>query len=355
MDDPITEEPVLDPELKDLVAKAEEVYWSNFNGDAWLGRCIFLSFYCSINTCDFCFRSVADKKHQDPRKAMRSLGSILTEAILIKAFNWRIEFLTGGYNIMPPDEIPYYVNLVREVLGEKIWLNLGTMTYSQLVSLKDDVGGLVASLETLEPALHKKTCPDKPIEPYLRMLDNASELGFKRSITIIIGLGEDKSHWSYLKKFLDDYPLDRITLYALRPVFGTPYKHGPSPQDFAWWIAMIRIHYPELEIIAGTAEYRIKEISLLLRAGANAITKLPATKIFNTDKALLVEEEVKKAGRNWVSVLRDDDVLNRLDWNSIINGLSLSNDDKERVRTTLFNYLENMAKRLNKAVNVNFK
>ncbi len=345
MDKPITEEPLLDEELQSLVEKAENIYWDNFNGDVWLGRCIFLSFYCSINTCDFCFRSVADKRVQDPKKAVRSLGSILTEAILIKAFDWRIEFLTGGYNIMPAEDILKYVKLVREILDDKIWLNLGTMPKSQLESLQDDVGGIVASLETLEPALHKKTCPDKPIEPYIKMLDNCKELGFKRSITLVIGLGEDRTHWKYVEKFLTDNPMERITVYALRPVLKTPYMKGPTPQEMAWWIAMIRTHFPKIEIIAGTAEYRMLEISLMLRAGANAITKLPATKMFNTERVDIFEEQVKKAKRRWVSRLRCEDTLKAYDWELLIGKLSLTDEEKEEVRKVLFRYLNMMNKK----------
>jgi len=344
MDEPLTSTPVLSGELKALVDKAEKTYWDHFNGDAWIGRCIFLSFYCSINTCDFCFRSVADKNKQDPEKSMRSFGSILTEALLIKAFHWRIEFLTGGYGIAPPDVIARYVVLVKKVLGEKIWLNLGVMPPSQLSSLKDSVGGVVASLETLEPVLHQKVCPDKPIAPYLRMLDHAQSLGMKRSITLVIGLGETRDHWHYLEEFLSSYPLDRITLYALRPVKGTPYVHGPSPEEVAWWIAMIRTHFPRLEIIAGTAEYRIPEISLLLRAGANALTKLPVTKMFNTEQSRLVEEEVRKAGRRLTSVLSHPDPLRAAPWDEMIDGLDLSVEEAGKLRETLHRYLRMMSR-----------
>ncbi len=346
MDKPITEEPIIPDKLKPLIEEAEKTYWENFNGEAWLGRCIFLSFYCSIGTCDFCFRSVADNKKVDPIKARRSLGSVLTEALLIKAFDWRIEFLTGGYGIYPPDELERYAMLVSKILGEKIWLNLGVMSPKQLSGLKEYVEGVVASLETLEPTLHKKTCPDKPIEPYNKMLDFAETEGFKRSITLVIGLGEDENHWKYVEEYIKKRPLDRITVYALRPVKGTPYEKGPTPQYLAWWIAKLRTTFPKIEIIAGTAEYRIPEISLLLRAGANAITKLPATKIFNTEKALQVEEEVKKARRKWISKLSSEDPNNACNWEEKINDLPITDEEKESVKNTLNRYLKMMSSKL---------
>lgn len=346
MDEPLRQAPIVDdPELENLLVQAKEVYEAHFDGSCWLGRCIFLSFYCSVNTCDFCFRSVADKRVQDPHKARRSLGSIIAEALMIRAFGWRVEFLTGGYGILEPAEVRRYVLLVKQALGQPLWLNLGVIPSAQLRALKGDVEGVVASVETLEPALHAKTCPDKPLEPYVRMLFAAKDLGFRRGITIVIGLGEDRSHWPYAESFLKEHPLDRVTLYALRPVKGTPYTKGPSPQELAWWVAMVRTHFPTVEIVVGTAEYRLEEVPLLLRAGANALTKLPATKLFNTAKASRIKELVEGEGRRWVSTLSHPDPLRALDWDAVIERMSLTEDEKSEVRSTLHDYLRRMASR----------
>ena len=288
-------------EIQPLIDKADKIYWKNFNGDTWFGRCIFLSWYCDRGTCTFCFRSTIKHKIKHPKMARRRFESVIKEAKLIKKQNWRLEFLTGGYGILDDKELVSIIKEVSETLGEKIWINLGEVGSNLINEIKPYVGGIVSSIETINPILHKKVCPDKPIEPYIEMMKKSRKLGFKQSIDIIIGLGETRSDFKLLKKFIEENSLDRITVYALRPVQETPFTKGPSPIEVAWWIANIRINFPTIEIIAGTAIYRIPEISLLLKAGANAITKLPAHKLIGNETGKSVEEEVKKAGRKFVS------------------------------------------------------
>lgn len=261
------------------------------NNDVWFGRCIFLSWYCERGTCDFCFRSVAKHKIKHAVDAKRSLGSVIAEALIIKSCGWRIEFLTGGYGIYPFSDLVRFCKLVSQVLEEKIWINLGTLTFDEMKELKPFVEGIVASLETCEPKLHDKVCPDKKLEPYYEMLDVAKDLCFKTSATLVIGLGEKKEDYLYVKDMIKKHNLDRITVYALRPVAGTPYKIGPSSSEMEYWISSIRKDFPKIEIIAGTAIYRIDEIPMLIKSGANAITKLPATKIFNTTYGKKVEDK----------------------------------------------------------------
>ncbi|MFP4111796.1 MAG: radical SAM protein [Candidatus Woesearchaeota archaeon] len=345
MDDIIKKTPELSSETKELMQKAEKVYSENFDNYAWFGRCIFLSWYCDKGTCDFCFRSTQKHKIKHIETARRSLASVLAEAAMIRGLSWRLEFLTGGYGIYPFPEIVEICKLCSDVLGEKLWVNLGVLEENQLKELKPYVGGIVSSLETLNPKLHDKVCPDKPIEPYIEMIENAKKLGFKQSFTLVIGLGEKREDFSYVKEMIDKYGFERVTVYALRPVFGTPYKKGPSTEDMVWWISNIRINFPKIEIIAGTAIYRIPEISLLLRAGANAFTKLPATKMFNTEDARFAEEEVKKAGRRFISSFTSDDIENHSDWKKIIDISDLSEDKKSDLKIKLGQYLKSMEKK----------
>jgi biotin synthase-like enzyme len=304
MDKPITETPDLG-DLRPLVEKAEKAYFENFNGEAWFGRCIFLSWWCERGTCTFCFRS-AEKHHiKFPDKARRNVKSIIQEAELIRKMNWRLEFLTGGYGILDDRQLIDIIRQVSETLGEKIWVNLGEIGSGMLEEMRPYVQGIVSSIETVEPKLHKLVCPDKPIEPYVEMMKKSRKLGYRQSIAIIIGLGEKRGDFPLLKRFIEDNMLDRITVYALRPVQGTPFTKGPSTDDLLWWIANIRLAFPKIEIIAGTAIYRIPEICLLLRAGANAITKLPANRLIGNDLGKQVEEEVKKAKRRFISRFSD--------------------------------------------------
>ena len=150
---------------------------------------------------------------------------------------------------------------------------------------------------------------------------------------------EKREDFEKLAAFIERHKLSRITFYALKPVRGTPYDHGPSTIDYAWWIARTRIRFPALQIIAGTAAARVDEVDILLRAGANAITKFPATKMFGTEKARLIEIKAASAGRDWVSNLHK---LPDIDWDSQIDALDISEELKEKTKLKMRSYLEMM-------------
>ena len=181
-------------EFNEVIEHAKSIYRENYDGVTWFGRCIFLSWYCDLGTCKFCFRSTIKHKIKHAATAKRSKASIITDAIIGKNLGWRIEFLTGGYKIFSFEEIIEIVRLVSQIYEQKIWLNLGTLTKEELEKLKPYVEGICASIETVDLELHKKICPDKPIEPYIEMLKIAGKMGYKKSATIVIGLGEEKKH-----------------------------------------------------------------------------------------------------------------------------------------------------------------
>ncbi len=327
-------------DVNKLLEEATSVYKKNFEPIAWFGRCIFLSWYCDVGTCKFCFRSTQKARILHAKKARRSIGSILCEALLAKKLGWRIEFLTGGYRIFPSDELVKIAELVSKVYDEKIWLNLGALKKEELYSFKPYVKGVVASLETIDPKLHGKICPDKAIQPYEDMLKIAQDLGYKRSVAIVIGLGEKKEHIEPLFNFIKKHKLDRITFYALKPIKGTPYTKSPDSDYYAWWIAKTRIEFPELEIIAGITPKRVDDVELLLRAGANAITKFPATKVFGSDKAKRFEYLVDKAKREFKSTLT---TFPSLDWKKEIDALNISNEYKKEMNEKIKYYIRRMS------------
>ena len=150
------------------------------------------------------------------------------------------------------------------------------------------------------------------------MLKLADSLGFKKSITIVIGLGQTKDDFSLLKKFIKRHKMDRITFYALKPVQGTPYTESPTIEDYSWWIAKTRIEFPKLEIIAGLTPKHPEFAQTILEAGANAITKFPVVKKFNSKETKLIEKQVKQAGRKFTSELN---TLPKINWNKYINNL----------------------------------
>jgi biotin synthase-like enzyme len=351
MDKPIIKIPELNNEIKELVKKAEKTYWENFDGEVWFGRCIFLSWFCERGTCKFCFRSVTKKQISNPDNARRGLASILAEALMIRAFNWRIEFLTGGYGILKEEDLVRTVRLVSEIINGEMWLNLGEMGTSLMEEFKPYVDGIISSVETLEPKLHDFVCPDKPIQPYVEMIKKGQKLGFKQGITIIIGLGEKREDFSLLKEFVLNNKIERITIYTLRPVQGTIFEHGPTTEDLLWWIAQTRINFPKLEIIVGSAIYRLGEIGLILQAGANALTKLPATNMFNSPEGKQFEDEIKKVKRNFSGKFNSKDVYHELDWENVLNKTDLSVEEKKQVLETLNNYLVKMDERYKNNLN----
>jgi len=329
----------MNKETEVLLKQAQQVYKENFSPVTWYGRCIFLSWYCDLGTCKFCFRSTVKHKIKHAPTAKRTLASVLVEALLCKHLGWRIEFLTGGYKIFPIEDLIKTAKLVSQIYGEKIWLNLGVIQPEDLKQFQPYVKGIVSSIETIEPKLHNEICPDKPIEPYEEMFQQSNN--FKRSMTMVIGLGEKKKDFNLLKDFITKHKLERITFYALKPVKGTPYEgtNGPKTEDYLWWIAKTRIEFPKLEIIAGTTARRYEEVGLLLQAGANAFTKFPATKMFGTKEAKQIETDIKAANRELKGTITK---LPQINWNEEIDKLQLDLNLKEELKEKLNIYLKRM-------------
>lgn len=329
-------------DMQKKLEKTNKLYQKHFGNKASFGRCIFLSWYCSLGNCDFCYRSTQKHKIPNPSEARRRDESLYTEAFLAKVLNWKLEFLTGGYGILPFDELQDIIKIHTEIFEEKVWLNIGVLGKAQMNSVKDDVEGVVASVESLTPHVRKKAAPGKPLKPFERMLEWAKELNLKRSCTIILGLGEQFNEYHYVKEFIKKHDLNRITFYALRPVVGTPYKQGPSPEYVLKWITQTRLDFPTLEIAYGTAESRLAEIPYMLRAGANIITKLPATKLFATTGGQRVHEAFSEAGREF-----DGEFVNypHPDWPKLLDKTSMDDALKEKTLKKIINYETN---RMNK-------
>lgn len=326
----------------ELLEQANKIYSENFDDSTWFGRCIFLSWYCDVGTCDFCFRSTVKHKIKHASSAKRSKASIIVDALLGKNLGWRIEFLTGGYRIFSFDEQLEICKIMAEVYNHKIWLNIGLLDESQLERVSPYVEGVCASIECINPILHDKICPDKPIDPYSEMLKLAKKMGFKTSCTIVIGLGETQDDLEKLAEFIKEHSLDRITFYALKPVVGTPYTASPEPEEYAWWIAKTRIQFPKLEIIAGlTPKNAEKYAGLLLRAGANALTKFPAVKRFGSAQAAEVEHQAAESGRQFQGSLT---VLPDVNWGAEVARLDLDDELAEAVGEKLDDYLRKMRK-----------
>ena len=78
------------------------------------------------------------------------------------------------------------------------------------------------------------------------------------------------------------------------------------------WIAETRIAFPKIEIVAGTWKGRVAEVGLFMKAGANAITKFPAVKRFNSEDAQSLEQEISTSKRNFLSTITNMNKLIQL-------------------------------------------
>lgn len=338
-----------DTENINIIEQANKVYSESYYPNTWFGKCIFISWYCETASCKFCFRAYQDsndgKVKKTPEQTKRSMASILAEAFIAKKLGWRIEFLTGGCNSYPFEELLEIIKNVCAVYEEKIWINLGLFDKDQLEQLRPYVEGICASIETTAPELHDKVCPDKPIKPYQEMLQSLDGFGFKRSACIIIGLGEKKEDIDSLFEFIEKTKLDRLTFYALKPVKGSKFDKSPEPKYYAWWIAQTRIRFPRLEIMAGLTPKNPGYAEWVLKAGANAITKFPAIRKFNSKQAKIVEQGVKKAGRVMQGSLTK---MPRVHLNKEVDKLDLDKGLKAKLKQRLKIYLKKMkAKKAN--------
>ena len=308
-------------------------------------RAVFLSWYCAKADCKFCYMSTQKERIKNPAKARRTIASILAEAIICKACGWKIEFLSGGYHAFSTKEIKEITKQVSKILGEKQWLNIGVLNKKEIEELLPYTKGICGTIECINPKLQKDLCPSKPIEETTKMLKVCDELGLKKAITIIIGLGETFEDIKLLKEFIKEQKIDRVTFYALNPHPGTQFKQGPKTSDYIKWISETRKEFPQIEIVAGSWVNRLAEISHLLNAGADSITKFPSIKLFGTKYAQQIEEQAKKAERIFKGTLTK---LPNIDWDKEVDKLGIDDKLKEPLKQKLQQYLKAMGKNFDK-------
>jgi biotin synthase-like enzyme len=314
-----------------LIQKAGAVYTKNFAPETWFERALFFSWYCGLRDCKFCFMSTQAPK----KKAIRSPASLITEAVLCKALGWRVSFLAGGIGAYTQERFLKLLEDVVEALGHKVWLNAGPLSQAELRACTPYIEGVVAAVETINPELHSYLCPSKPISPYEEMLEYARKLGLKGAATIVLGLGETRRDYSLLKRFLQKHNIAQLHYYSLNPQKGTIFEGKPSvsASEQAWWIAKTRIDFPNLHISAGIWLSRADRVALLLKAGANSITKFPATRHFGSIGAKEVEAQARKAGRSFLGSLTE---LPEVELSAV----------PEKARATLEDYLRRMKQKI---------
>lgn len=296
----------------ELIAKAEKINKKEGYNTITLERAIFLSWWCDKGDCSFCYMSTQKNKIKDPKKAKRRIPAILAEAELCKRLGWNIEFLSGGYDSFETEEIQSIANNIYEITEEGVWLNIGIT--DDLEEYGEEIIGVTGAVETSNPELHDKICPSKSLTDIGNMLDKAKDLGFKRAITIILGLGETPDDIMYLIHYIKDHDIDRIIFYSLNPHEGTEFENSSQPASlyYAGVVATIRLTFPKIEIICGTWTDNLANIGPLILSGANGITKFPLFKMFGTKYGKRVEEEVHWAGRELKGTFTNEKQLGSL-------------------------------------------
>lgn len=293
----------------ELLQESNKITLEQHGNQITLERAIFLSWWCDKGDCAFCYMSAQKPKIKEPEKARRKVESVLAEAELTNRMGWNIEFLSGGYGSFKTPEIKNIAENIYSLTGKPVWLNLGIT--KDLEQYGDEIAGITGAVEVANPELHHTICPSKSLEDIIDMLEFAGNLGFKKAITIILGLGETPEDTKYLWKIIEDVGIDRVTFYSLNPHKDTIYENSPPPASlyYAGVVAATRIKFPSLEIVTGTWIDNLANIGPLILAGANGLTKFPLFKMFATRYGKRVEEEVLWTGRKLQGTFTDLEML----------------------------------------------
>ncbi len=332
-------------ELNTLLDKANKVYLDNFPNEVCFERAIFFSWGCNIGDCAYCYMST-QPKDKPLKMSRRSFASLFAETILAKNLGWNIGFISGGTGVFSDEEMGFMLKTISQIVG-KVWLNIGSLSKEQITMFKPYIKGIVGSIETVNPELHDKVCPSKPIKPYEEMFQEAQKQNLSCAMTFIVGLGEKKEDFPLLEQFIKKYNITKIHVYGLNPQKGTPYENSspPTKEDQAWWIANLRLNFPKLDIECGIWEDRLDYIPTLLRAGSNSISKFKATKLFGTKIAKEFERQAKLTGRKFNGTLI---TLQDIGWDKEIGILEVDEDMKSEIKIKLDQYLLNMNKNITK-------
>lgn len=319
----------------DLVKQANKIFLENFQPGIGFERAIFFSWYCSIRDCKYCYMSTQDVE----KTACRTVESLLAEVLICKHLGWDIGFISGGHRAFNTVKFKDLLEKINAVSGEKLWINVGALKKEEIEEFRPFIKGVIGAVETINPQIHDKICPSKPVSEMVDMFKAAKSL--QKGMTIILGLGEKKKDFTLLKKFIRENGITKIHFYSLNPQKGTIYENEKpiSKEYHAWWIAKTRIAFPKMNIQAGIWVDRVKNVSTLLLAGANSISKFPSIKQFNSSYARTIEKQVCLSERKFLGSLTK---IPQIDWDKGISNLNIAQNLKKKVGIKLKKYLEVM-------------
>ncbi len=328
-------------DINRLVEEAGKVFLSNHSPETCFERALFFSWHCSIGDCSYCYMSTQPKNRKKP--ARRSMESLLAEVLLCKRLGWDLGFVSGGHGAYTRVEFEKLLENIHLAYGKKTWINVGALKKEELQRYRPYIMGVVGSIETINPKLHRKVCPSKPVEPFESMYEQAGKLGLNRAMTIIIGLGETMDDFPLLESFIRKHSISKIHIYSLNPQKGTVFENTSSPRKeyHAEWIARTRIAFPSIDIQAGIWLDRVDTVSLLLRAGASSISKFPALRYFGSSQSAMIEKEAGSAGRKFTGTLTR---LPHIDPDGEVRNLMFPGDLKLKIKDKLSQYILTMRK-----------
>jgi len=278
----------------------------------------------------------------DPKKARRRMSSVLAEAYIGNKLGWKIGALSAGYGSYTPASLLELCKFVTAITQEKVWLNVGVLSEKTLEKLKPYLEGVYGAVETTNERVHKEVAPNKPIAPIEKMFAECEKLGLRKAMTFIVGMGETIDDFNSLENFIIQNNVDKITFYALNPIKGTVFEHskGPSIEYYLQWIEKTRKAFPNIDIVAGPWVSRVEHISKMLEAGANSLTKFPALKMFGSEFAFKIENEIAKAGYHFESTFTK---MPEIDFKDI-EDTDLPESLKKEIIEKIEQYLEGMRK-----------
>lgn len=325
----------------DLIDTADEIYKENFPPVTHFDRAIFISWFCAKPTCKFCFMYTIKDKIKQPRFARRRLESIFAEALITKICGWEIGFVSAGIMSWSTPELKEVLEGIFKITGKKQWLNLGVLRESQIKELLPFIEGVTGTVECVNEGLRDDIVPDKPLDKIEEMFLLADKYNIKKSITVIIGLGETIDDYPKMADLIKRWKVDRLNFYRLVPHESTMYTKGPDTEYYISWIAKTRRDFPKLEIVAGSWPDKTEEIPLLLRAGANSITKLPAIKNFGKKPAHEIEDGAREAGRIFQGTLTK---YPEVDIDKELGLLDFTPEFREKIKNKYLKYYKKLGK-----------
>ncbi|MEM3374233.1 MAG: radical SAM protein [Candidatus Woesearchaeota archaeon] len=332
---------IKDNSLRDLILKANSIYNQNFENITWFERAIFISWFCAKPTCKFCYMYTIKDRIKKPSYARRRLESILAETLITKIYGWEIGFLSAGISSWSTKDLKEVLSGMHKITKKKIWLNLGTLRETQIKELLPYVEGLTGTVECVNEELRKDIVPDKPLDKIDEMFKIADKYNLKKTITIIIGLGETIEDFPKLEYLIKKWNLDRINFYRLVPHENTIFKKGPETEYYIEWIAKTRISFPKLIIVSGSWPDKTEEIPLLLLAGSNSITKLPAIKNFGKKPAYEIENGSKLVGREFIGTLTK---YKKINLDKELKDIDFKEELKEKIKKAYLKYEKKLGK-----------